>query len=453
MRSIFPSSGGRRQARRRASSARRDRRGGALILPLLLLAVLAACSERGSRPEAGTDRPAAPPTPVTISWSFWGDDWAIEVNRRLVAIFEREHPAIRVQTVHRPWRDYFDWLRAEWRSGRSPDVMFLNFIPAYVPAGELEPLDGYVARDGVDLSDFYQPLLEGFRVGAGLYGLPRDNDTKVIYYNRAHFREAGLAEPADDWTWDDLRRAARALRRDDANAPRYGLGLDLDYWWLVWHWQNGCPVLDNALEPTTARVDEPACVEALQFLQDLIHADRVTPPPELMTTEAMNRLFRRGELSMVFGNHALVPWFANTAELEWQVAPLPRGLERANVAGGAGFVLSRRSAQKEAAWQLIRFLTGPKAQAVLAESGTITPARRSVREDSIFLRQQPYRAEVFRSESAVGRPIPNFPGATDFYRLMNEGLLPVWRGERRPADVLRELAPQAQRIVDAAAGQ
>ena len=419
-----------------------------LIAMLLVILFVVACFDGPAHPEQAAEPQVGHAAPVTVSWSFWGDDWSVEINRRLVTLFEREHPTIRVQTVHRPWREYFDWLRTEWRAGRAPDVMFLNFIPAYAPLGELEPLDDYVARDSLDLADFYPALLEGFRAGDRLYGLPRDNDTKVIYFNRTHFREAGLPVPSDSWTWDDLRRAARALTHRDAAVPRYGLGLDLDLWWMVWLWQSGCPVLDSATAPSTTLLDGAACAGALQFLQNLITVDRVTPPLETMTTETMSRLFRDGQLSMMFGNHALVPGFANTAELEWEVAPLPRGSDRANVAGGAGFVLSRRSEQKEAGWALIRFLTGPKAQAVLAESGAITPARRSVREDSIFLRQQRYRADVFRSESAVGRPIPTFPGSADFNRLMSEGLQPVWRGERHPAEVLQELAPRAQRIID-----
>ena len=424
---------------------RRLARGCAWLTYPLVTLLLAACADASSRPDASapTSGPAAPP--VSVTWSFWGDDWAVSVNRRLIAAFERQHSDIRVQVIHRPWREYFDWLRAEWQAGRSPDVMFLNLIPAYVPLGELEPLDRYVARDALDLDDFYPALLEGFRVEGRLYGLPRDNDTKVIYYNRAHFAEAGIAEPRDTWMWEDLRTAARALTRDTAGAPRYGFGFELDFWWLVWLWQNGCGVLDNATAPSTVLLTGETCSGALQFLHDLIHVDHVTPPPAEMTTDAMNRLFREGRLSMMFGNHALVPWFAETAELSWQVAPLPGNVARANVAGGAGFVMSRRAEHKDAAWQLIRFLTGTKAQAMLAESGVITPARRSVREDSIFLRRQPYRAEVFRAESAAGRPIPNFPGAADFNRLMNAGLAPVWRGERSPAETLRDLAARRSR--------
>jgi multiple sugar transport system substrate-binding protein len=415
-----------------------------ILLSLAILPIAAACSD--SPPAPSATRPTQQAAPQqTVTWSFWGDPWELAVNQRVVRAFEREHPTIRVRIEHHPWGEYFPWLRGEWQAGRSPDVMFLNYIPTYVAMGELEPLDGYVTRDSASLDDFYPALLDAFRWEGTLYGLPRDNDTKVIYYNRAHFAEAGIPEPKDGWTWADLRAAALALTRhdsDEISMSRYGFGFETSYWWLPWVWQNGGQVLDSSTHPTDVLLDSPKNAEALQFLQDLIHSDRVTPPPDQLNTDDMNQLFREGRLSMVFGNHALVPWFTEAPGLLWDVAPLPRNVERVNLAGGAGFVISRRSQQKEAAWTLLRFLSGPKSQSILAESGVITPARRSVREDNIFLRQQRYNAGVFVAETEIGRPVPNFPGVTEMERVIDAGLRPLWRGERPAADVLRDLAPQ-----------
>jgi multiple sugar transport system substrate-binding protein len=412
------------------------------LFALALIGCSSTHSSQSTAPAAGRD-----PHSLTIRWAFWGDDWEVAVNQRMARAFELEHPEIKVQMEHHTWSGYFGWLRSEWRAGRSPDVMFLNYIPSYVALGELEPIDGFLQDNSTLLSDFYPALLSSFRVDGQLYGLPRDNDTKVIYYNRAHFQEAGIPEPREGWTWADLRAAALALTQRESVVPRYGFGFEPSYWWLVWLWQNGGDVVDDPAQPANVQLDSPANVEALQFLQDLIYSDRVTPPATMLNTDDMNALFRDGRLSMVFGNHALVPWFANTPDLDWDVAPLPQQRARANVAGGAGYTISRRSAHKEAAWQLVRFLSGTKAQAILAESGLITPARRSVREDSIFLRQQPYKAAVFLTETEIGRPVPNFPGVTEMERVIDEGLAALWRGERRASEVLRDLAPEVERVL------
>lgn len=420
---------------------------------LLVLATLLVCisCSRDSAPPLSTNVAAVPPTaePVTITWSVWGDAWEDTVNRKVVRAFERDHPGIRVELIHRPWSQYFVYLRDEWQVGRSPDVMFLNYIPSYAALGELEPLDRFVSRDDPQLADFYPELLASFRSGGQLYGLPRDNDTKVIYYNRAHFAAAGIAEPVAGWTWSDLRAAALALNQPDAPRPRHGFGFEPDYWWLVWVWQNGGDVFDHPLTPTAVRLDSPPAVEALQFLQDLIHRDRVTPPVAQLNSDAMSRLFSEGRLSMMFGNHALVPVFTEAQNLTWDIAPLPGAVTRANVAGGAGYVVSRRSPHKDAAWQLVEFLTGRKGQALFAESGVITPARRSVGEDNIFLRQQGYRAGVFLSEGEVVRAVPNFPGVTEMDSLINTSLAPVWRGERTAAEAVAELAPRIQQTLPA----
>jgi multiple sugar transport system substrate-binding protein len=421
-----------------------------LCLPLLLLA--AACSKDEPSRAGGDTTASARVEPVTVTWSFWGDNWEVMANQRIVRAFEREYPQIRVRTEHHPWGEYFAWLRGEWAAGTSPDVMFLNYIPSYAGGGELEPIDRFVAADAGQVADFYPALLDSFRAGGRLYGFPRDNDTKVIYYNRAHFQAAGLPEPSPDWTWADLRRAALALTSSEPQAQRYGFGFEPEYWWLTWIWQNGGNVVDDPYRPSVALLNSPANIEALQFLQDLIYVDKVTPPAAQLTTDAMTQLFRQGRLSMMFGNHTLVPWFANEPELSWDVAPLPGNHARVNVAGGAGFVMSSRSQHKEAAWQLLRFLVSPKAQALLAESGVITPARRSVREDNIFLRQEPYRADVFLAETERGRPVPNFPGVTEMERVVDEALGALWRGERDAASVLRDLQPLVERIVAAAAG-
>ena len=410
-------------------------------------AVALSCSSSSANKSAVVSDGGEPSEPVTITWSFWGDEWEVTVNERMVRAFERDNPGIRVRTEHHPWSEYFSWLRDQWRAGRSPDVMFLNYLPSYVPLGELEPIDQFAARETTALTDIYPALLNSFRVNGRLYGLPRDNDTKVIYYNRAHFAEAGIPLPRAGWTWDDLRQAAMALTQRNGGADRYGFGFEPEYWWLIWLWQNGGNVLDDPQNPRSVLLNSPSNVAALSFLQDLIYGDRVTPPASQLNTDDMNRLFREGRLSMMFGNHTLVPWFANTPDLSWDIAPLPQGSERANVAGGAGFTISRRSEHKEAAWQLVKYLTSVKAQAILAESGLIMPARRSVREDNIFLRQQPYQAEVFLDETEIGRPVPNFAGVTDMERLIDEALKPLWRGERGAAEILRDLEPLVEQVI------
>ena len=58
---------------------------------------------------------------------------------------------------------------------------------------------------------FYSKPVEAFTVGDTLQCMPQNLSSLVVYYNRDLFREAALADPKRDWTYEDFRAAARRL--------------------------------------------------------------------------------------------------------------------------------------------------------------------------------------------------------------------------------------------------
>jgi len=51
--------------------------------------------------------------------------------------------------------------------------------------------------------------MDGFRYKGDLWCIPQNVSSLAVYYNKALFDTAGLAYPADDWTWDDFVRQPR----------------------------------------------------------------------------------------------------------------------------------------------------------------------------------------------------------------------------------------------------
>ncbi len=425
------------------------------LLLLALLALSIAC-ESG----ASLSNPSSTPRPdpkitegeeeATIRWSVWGDPWEVEVNRRLITVFEADNPNIKIDLVHEPWSTYFEKAEQWFASGSPPDVMFLEFVPVYASRGLLENLDPYLKRDDYKLSDFYPQMLEGFTYEGSLYGLPRDNDTKVIFYNKDLFQAARVPFPSSGWTWEDLRQAAIKLTKREAGKPtQYGFAYEADDWWRLWVWQKGGEVFDNDFSPTRTLVTGKEAEEAIQWLADLTNVDKVTPPYELQrTSQDIGELFQKGQLAMAFGNHALVPGFAGTAGLHWDVAGLPGDKKQVNVAGGAGYVVTKDSRQKEAAWTFWKWLQSPKGQAIVAETGVAVPARRSVGQADIFMKQESqHNAAIFIQETELGRSNPIFPGVQEINRLFNEAFLPVWKGQKTAAAAIAEVAPRVDSLL------
>jgi multiple sugar transport system substrate-binding protein len=388
--------------------------------------------------------------PTTIVWSFWGDPGELPPNYQVIEAFEAAHPDIKVEVQHAPWGSYFDRIQTQMAGGTAPDVMFLNNIPSYASRGVLAPLDELIQRDNFAIEAYHPELMRIFSYDGNIYGFPRDNDTTVLYFNKDLFDEAGISYPTADWTWDDLRQAAAALTKQDARGRtvQYGLGLEKNKY-PVWVYQNGGQVFDDPVAATTFLMDEPAAVEAIQFVADMINEDGSVPSFDAMqqlgsTTE----LFSTGRVAMVMTNAARVPTFSEAA-FEWDIAPLPAGPTgiRANTLGGAGYVISATSNNQEAAWTFLKFLAGPEGQSIFAGTGLAVPAFISDETASAFAQALPetINGAVFIEETANGQLFPVFPGWREIESTIVIPMLDlVWNGELSAEEAIARMAPQVE---------
>ncbi len=378
----------------------------------------------------------------TITWSFWGDPAELPPNDEVIAAFEAAHPDITVETQHAPYSTYFDRLQTQMAGGTAPDVMFINNVPSYAARGVLEPLDSYIDASGFSAGDFYPDLQRIFSYEDQTYGFARDNDTTVLYYNQDLFDDAGQAYPDDSWDWDKLKEVAAALTTKDGRGRtvQYGLGLEKNKYPL-WVYQNGGTVVDDAVEATAFTMDEPAAVDALQFVADLILKDGSVPSFDAMQQLGdTTQLFSTGRVAMVMTNAARIPTFMD-APFSWNVAPLPTGPEgvRANTAGGAGYVMSSSSDNKDAAWTFLQFLCGPEGQAIFAKTGLAVPALNSPEANEAFLSALPETVDgqVFIDETANGVLFPVFPGWAEIEStIVVPGLDLVWNGEQTASEAV-----------------
>ena len=108
-------------------------------------------------------------------------------------------------------------------------------------------------------------------------------------------------------------------------------------------WQNGAEALDP--DTLACRLQEPAAIEALQFVHDLIHKYRVSPPATGM------------ELWEKYGNIAPAMSFdysySRRNPAEYRVAAVPRGKEMA-VPVEDGFGIATRTPRTEAAYTALQ---------------------------------------------------------------------------------------------------
>lgn len=435
-----------------------------ILLTLLLAVAISACAPAApgaapatSEEPAAAEAPAAEEGVTTITWAFWGSPEEAASHERVGEAFMAEHPEIKIEFYNEPWGDYFTKVETLWASGDSaaiPDVLFLWPTPKYAAQGVLENLDPFIEQSGYNLDDYWPALLESASYEGSVYGFPRDISVEALYYNKDMFDEAGIAYPDDTWTWDDLRSAAEQLTIKDASGrvERYGLAMEAGKWQL-WVGQNGGSSLDDMRNPSSCTLGDPAAMDALTFFADLMNDGFAMRDADLSQAGGDAGVFSSGQAAMIIQNSSRVSAF-NAAGLNYDVAvvPIPEGGQRSASAGGAAWVMSAASDNKDAAWTFLSWLQSTDGgQRLYTESGEIFPALRSVAESDAFLNQEaaPANRQAFLTEgenAKVGR-FGYFPEWSEIDSIIGAELSKVWTGEAQPADVVPAACEQVDQFL------
>ena len=417
----------------------------ALALGLSVSAVAGLLAEiEGPLPAA-----SAAAAPVQLTFSSWGSlDEQVTIIQVLTT-FQARYPNIQVQPILTSWASYWTKYAADLAAKSTADVQFLTFVPSYAAKGALTEIRSLLRQHGQTVPREYTPsLLSLFEYNGHLYGYPRDNGTEVIFYNKKLLREAGVPIPKSNWTWDDLRAAALKLTKRQGNRiSQYGFAFET-FHWRLYIWESGTELFDSNSNPTKVTFNTPAAIKALQFMADLINKDKVTPPAsQIVDSTFIGPLFANGQLAMAFGNHALVPTFLKAPGLEWGVVGMPhfKGRPTVNEADGAGYTISAWTKEREAAFQLWSFLTGPIASQMFAAGNDLVPVNPQVLHSKEWL-SKPYN-RVFTEQTALGHAFPSFAAFNDIYTAISAALDKLWIGELTAAQALPRAAAIATKML------
>ncbi len=430
--------------------------GALLLVSVLVLSACAGIAPQAAAPSAGGEQAAAGEA-TTITWAFWGSPEEAASHKIVADAFMAEHPEIKIEIWNQPWDDYFTKIQALWASGDSkviPDVAFLWPTPRYAAEGVLENLDPYIEASGYDLNDYWPGLLESAKYQGSVYGFPRDIEVNMIYFNKDMFDAAGVAYPSEGWTWDDFKAAAEKLTQKDANGMTtvYALGAEGGKW-ATWVNQNGGAILDDYANPSKCMLSDPASVAGIQFFADLMNNGYAMRPADLSQAGGDAAVFSSGQAAMIFQNTSRVSAF-NAAGMNYDVetAPIPAGGKLWNGAGGAAWVMSSGSDNKDAAWTFIQWLQSDGGgETIYTERGEIFPALQSVANSPAFMTDQPPANKQAIITEAAASDVGGFGYFPEWDELsgsiINPGLDKVWAGEADAATAAADICAQVDQFL------
>ena len=308
-----------------------------------------------------------------------------ELLEETIAAFEESHPNIDV-TFETISDQYMDVIKTRLIGGEAADVFYLDAseAPALMSKGVLEPLDNYVT-DEFDVNDFEQPLLDAFKQDGTIYGFPKDFSTLALFYNKKAFEEAGLSGPPK--TWDELIEYSEKLTVDkdgDGKIDQYGVGFAKE---LARHFYK-LKAYDGQLvdEDGKAAFASEEAIKALQPIIDQYREDKTATIASDVGAGWGGEMFGQEKAAMVIEGNWAIPFLENNyQDLVFGTAEVPAiNDKKLTAAFPVAYVMNKQSEKKEAAWELMSFLTGKEGMKIWTSKGFALPTRKSVAEDLGF---------------------------------------------------------------------
>jgi multiple sugar transport system substrate-binding protein len=362
-------------------------------LAAVFVLIFSACSSGGGSPAAGSaganpetsaeatsgaassgpsfDASSVSGTVVLSGWQSSGDEGkALDA---VLAGFKAKYPNIKLD--YQPVAtDYATAMAAKFSSGGPPDVFYVDssLAPDWIDQGVLANVGAMATERGFDTSQFFPGYLDAFKGPDGkIYGFPKDGNTLAMAYNTDMFSAAGLQPPTN---WDELKAAATKLTTGNQRAFCLSSTLDRA---LAFIYQNGGSVLSD--DKTTDTIDTPEVKDALTTYLGWFKSGQGGRPADLKGDDWCGKALGLKQVAMIFEGGWLDPYMKSTyPDTKYAWAEMPKGTQQATLGFTVSYSIAADSKNKDAAWVLLTYLTGPDGMKIWTQGGIANPSRKDV---------------------------------------------------------------------------
>ncbi|TLS54339.1 extracellular solute-binding protein [Paenibacillus antri] len=336
-----------------------------------------AATDRTTSEEATPEAEAA-----SIKYYNFDNEEQAKSTRALLDQFEQENPNIKVEHVVLVPGNSVEMLKKLdflISSGEEVDVVSipsLNAVMERAARGALAPLNELYEKNAIVPEDEYyvNPQIDGT-----YYGMQYSTGYQFVLLNKDALDAAGLPVPKYGWTWDDFREYAKKLTKD----KMYGT------YFHTWEMYQNPPAQTIMRDPFryqdgTTHFSDPTYKYFFQLRKDMESIDKSAKPyADVIAAKLAYRTeFFNGEAAMLLSGSFMIPDPGNVEQyphtFKTAFAPVPLPPEHAlpkeyeggkYFVGGGHVAMGATSKQKDASFQLMRFLTTVDSEARMEFSG------------------------------------------------------------------------------------
>ena len=370
--------------------------------------------------------------------------------QRMVTEFEQQNKDISIELQYVNSDNALQKATVAIQGNQQPDISYQygTNMAQLAESPKIVDLTDRVSAAGYNWDDFYPGEQAVATVDGRVLGVPALVDNLAVVYNKDLFAKAGIPEPTADWTWDDLRAAAKATT-DPANKV-FGMVFPVDgSETTVWEyeamlWAAGGEILNG--DNTAAAFNSEAGVRALSTLSS-VNQDGSVYLDFQPDSGKSGQLFNSGKLGMIITG----PWdLSGFPDVNYGVQVMPSfdaGGSHQTIAGPDNWVIfDNGQARVDAAWKFLSFMTSPDQVLQDSLDTSHLPTRSSVAGMSAF---QAFFTKYPGTQVFVDNlqnVLQARPSITQYPRIstaLGQAIVTALQGQASPQDALNQAADQA----------
>ena len=380
----------------------------------------------------------------TVTINFWHHYSAQSAENEtlmnvLIPAFEAENPGIKVNAVSHEWAELHDKVLVSAQSNSLPDVARCDiaWLPEFQKIGILTALDEEMADFAETSAQLLDSAMSTTVVGGHNYALALNTNSKIVFYNKAMLDAAGVEVPT---TMDQWIEAITKLSGENANGQQvWGWNEPALAGWNIcpFIWSFGGALTNEDQTVATSYINGPQTVKAVETFAELVKANAIIG-------------FNSGDIPMTDGfgtyRYAMMlegPW--KSAELAgaypdvtYGTAPIPAGEGGSiSVLGGEDIAMFN-TANKDAAWKFMKFMTGEFAETEMAKCGQIPVNKAALESETV--KAADYAPFIEAIQTAKARP--TVAAWSEMDNGLTVAMTAVVSGEKTAQEAMDELAAE-----------
>lgn len=248
------------------------------LAAIMLCTMLAGCGQgpasatpETKTPEASASQEKSEQIVEIDFWHQYPNGASAEFMTSLLDQFMKDHPNIKVNQLGLSMAERSEKLTTALAAGTAPDLIANNLddVQDRAAKGQIMNIQAYAEEYGLDLDKYFPDTVNSCKYEGELYGFPFITDTRVLFYNKDHFREAGLDPEKPPKTWEEVKEYNEKLTivNENGEIERVGFSSRLgeSYPWVM-GWTFGAELWN---EDGTPNMTSPEMLEALEYCVEI----------------------------------------------------------------------------------------------------------------------------------------------------------------------------------------